>query len=265
MREYWKTIDCSNRTYEHYSGKMISYPSRKYQFYAYEIDPTGEDREFVERTRDVEAHEFAKRMNPRDTAGNIRSWKVRLKDAYLGVLAEKLILKYLRTQFSQEADVTGDTFKTNDNYIYDDHVDIKIDWNNGKETTIEVRSSFAHGSLSYVVGNIFDHIGPYTTVYKLSETPKDYYLRGILYEGKKKNSFRDNRKHTLYFGGGVLSDWFQEIGQIKKGRNMRPVNLEEAERLLALGEETLYNTIPIPQGLDVTQIINQIRSAPKVV
>ena len=116
-----------------------------------------------------------------------------------------------------------------------------------------------------VVNKTFDHIGPYTTVYKSHETPKDYYLRGILYTGRIRNSFSYDRKHILYFAGGVPNHWFKKIGQIKKGRGMKPVDLEEAERLLASGEETLYNTIPIPQGLDATQIVNQIRSVPKIV
>ena len=63
---------------------MISYPSRVYQLYAYEIDPNAYavDKEFVGIIRDGEAHELAKRTNDRDTDGRIRPWKVKLKDAY---------------------------------------------------------------------------------------------------------------------------------------------------------------------------------------
>ena len=122
MREDWEPISCPDRTYKHYSGKMISYPSRVYQLYAYEIDPNAyaEDKELVEQTR-VEASELAKRTNDRDTAGRVRSWNVKLKDAYLGILAEKLIRKYLRTEFSQEARVDKEHFVD-----HDTHVDIKI-------------------------------------------------------------------------------------------------------------------------------------------
>ena len=244
MREYWETINC---------------PNRVYQLYAYEIDPTsedGEDKEFVEMTRDGEAHELAKRMNPRDTAGRIRSWEERLKDAYLGVLAENLIRKYLRTEFGQVANVISEPYAT-----YDEHVDIEINWNGGDETSIEVRSSFAYGDMSKVVCNIFDHLGPYTTVYKSYEPPKDYYLRGVLHEGERKNSFRYDRKHILYFAGGVPHHWFKEMGEIKRGREMKPIDFETAEKLLESGEETLYKTVPIWQGMDPIEIINEIREA----
>lgn len=260
MREDWEPISCPDRIYNHYSGKMISYPSKVYQLYAYEIDPNAyaEDKELVEQTR-VEASELAKRTNDLDTAGRVRSWNVKLKDAYLGILAEKLIRKYLRTEFSQEARVDKERFVD-----HDTHVDIKINWNTGNPTTIEVRSSFAYDTMDRVVNKTFDHIGPYTTVYKSHETPKDYYLRGILYAGRIRNSFSYDRKHTLYFAGGVPNHWFKKIGQIKRDRKMVEISLEEAERLLASGKKTLYNTIPIPQGLDATQIINQIRSVPKI-
>lgn len=262
MREYWKTINCPNRTYENYSGEVINCPSRDYQLYAYEIDPNAyaEDRKLVERIRDGEARELAKRANDRDTAGRIRSWRVKLKDAYLGVLAENLIVEYLQNQYGQEAHVDKERFVS-----HDTHVDIKINWNTGDPTTIEVRSSFASNSMPRVIRKTFDHLGPYTTVYKSYEPPKDYYLRGILFEGQVKNSFSYDRKHILYFAGGVPHHWFKRIGQIKKGRNMKVVDLKTAERLHVSGKETLYMTVPIPQGLDATQIINQIRSFPKVV
>ena len=262
MREYSETINCPSREYQHYSGKTISYSSREYQLYAYEIDPNAyaEDKEFVERTCD-EAHKLAERMSPYNTDGVPRPWEERLKDAYLGVLAEKLIRKYLRTEFGQAANVDSEPYTT-----YDEHVDIKINWHTGDPTTIEVRSSFAYGSMSRVVCNTFDHLGQYTTVYKLYEPPKDYYLRGILFEGQIRNSFSSDRKHILYFAGGIPHNLFEEKGQIKKERKMVEISLEDAERLLASGRKvTLYMTTPIPQGLDASQIINQMRSIPKVV
>ena len=243
MREYSETINCRNKAY---------------QVYAYEIDPTsedGEDKEFVKMIRDGEAHELAKRMNPRDTGGHTRTWDERLKDAYLGVLAEKLIRKYLRTEFGQVADVVREPY-----VIYDEHVDIRIKWNNQEPTTIEVRSSFAYGDMSKVVCDIFDHLGQYTTVYKLYEPPKDYYLRGVLHEGERKNSFGYDRKHILYFVGGVPHHWFKERGEIKKGRKMEKIDFETAEKLLESGAETLYRTIPLWEGKDAVEIINEIRS-----
>lgn len=262
MREYSKTINCPSREYQHYSGKAISYSSREYQLYAYEIDPNAyaQDKEFVEKTCD-EAHKLAERMSRYNTDGEERSWEERLKDAYLGVLSEKLIRKYLQTEFGLDANVNSESYTT-----YDTHVDIKINWHNTVPTTIEVRSSFAYGTMSYVVYNVFDHLGPYTTVYKSYETPKDYYLRGILYEGKKEDSFSSDRKHILYFAGGIPHNLFKEKGQIKKGRQMVESSLEEADILLAAGGKVaLYMTTPIPQGMDAFQIINQIRSFPKVV
>lgn len=259
MREYWKTINCLSRPYENYSGEVINCPSRDYQLYAYEIDPSAyaEDRKLVEEIRDGEARELAEHANDLDTAGRIRSWRVKLKDAYLGVLAENLIVEYLQNQYGQEAHVSKERFVS-----HDTHVDIKIKWNIGDLTTIEVRSSFASKSMPRVIRKTFDHLGPYTTVYKSYEPPKDYYLRGILFEGHAKNSFSYDKKHTLYFAGGVPYHAFKKIGQIKKGRNMKVVDLKTAERLHA--KETLYMTIPIPRGLDATQVVNRIRNFPSV-
>ena len=128
MTEEWKTYHCPRR-----------YPNTGYDLYAYEIDPTpaGADKEFVDLTRDGEACQLALRMNPNNTDGKERTWEERLKDAYLGVLAEKLIVKYLRAEFGQEANIVSESYTK-----YDEHVDIKINWNNGDSTTIEVRSSF---------------------------------------------------------------------------------------------------------------------------
>lgn len=224
--------------------ETIKCPDRDYQLYAYEIDPTsedGEDKEFVEMTRDGEAHELAQRMNPRDPAGRKRSWKVRLKKAYLGVLAENLIVKYLQNQYGQEAKIIKERFVS-----HDTHVDIKIHWNNGKETTIEVRSSFAHDGMSKVVCEIFDHLGPYTTSFKPGEVRKNFYLRGILYEGWEQGSFCYDSKHILYFAGGAPGHWF------------KPENKGRRKTLKQEGAE--YWTIPLRHGLDVPEIIKEMRS-----
>ena len=227
MREYWETINC---------------PSVEYQLYAYEIDPNvyAEDKELVETTRDGEAHELAKRTNDRDTAGRIRPWEVKLKDAYLGVLAENLIVDYLQTEFIQEAHVIKERFVS-----HDTHVDIKIHWNNGNKTTIEVRSSFAYDGMSKVVCAIFDHLGPYTTSYKPNEVTKDLYLRGILYEGWEEDSFSYDSKHILYFAGGALGHWFN------------PENKGKKKTLKKDGAE--YWTIPLRQGMDVDGVIKAMR------
>ena len=66
-------------------------------------------------------------MSPYNTDGVPRPWEERLKDAYLGVLAEKLIRKYLRTEFGQAANVDSEPYTT-----YDEHVDIKINWHTGR-------------------------------------------------------------------------------------------------------------------------------------
>ena len=162
-------------------------------------------------TRDGEAHELASRMNRYDTGGRERPWKERVKDAYLGVLAENLIVEYLQNQYSQEAKIVKERFVS-----HDTHVDIKIHWNNGNIMTIEVRSSFAYGSMSRVVYEIFDHLGPYTTSHKPTEVLKDFYLRGILYEGQIENSFSYDQKHILYFAGGAPGHWFMPENRGKK-------------------------------------------------
>lgn len=228
--------------------KSPRYPNNVYNLYAYEIDPTptGEDKEFVYRTRDGEANELATRLNPYDTAGNMRPWEVRLKDAYLGVLAENLIVEYLQNQYSQEARVVKERFVD-----HETHVDIKIHWNNGSKMTIEVRSSFAYSSMSRVVYNIFDHLGPYTTSHKRTETLKDVYLRGILHEGEIEDSFSYDQEHILYFAGGA------------SGYRFKPENGGKRKTLKKDGAE--YWTIPLRNGMDVPEIIKEMRRASSAV
>ena len=214
---------------------VIRCPNRDYTLIGFEIDPDGDGAEEIDKAL-TEARE--QRSNPRDTAGQIRSPEVQLKTRYIGALAENLLVEHLQNEFGQEARVIKEDYKT-----YDEHVDIKIDWNNGNQTTIEVRSSFAYGNMSRVICELFDHIGPYTTTFKSNETPQDFYLRGVLHE-EYENSFHYDRKHIMYFAGGVPRRWLEESGTVK-----------------SMGQRgARYLTIPLWQGMDAIEIINEIRS-----
>ena len=97
--------------------------------------------------------------------------------------------------------------------------------------------------MSRVVCDVFDHIGPYTTSYKSEETPQDFYLRGVLHE-EYRNSFSYDTPHVLYFAGGVPRRLLEESGIVK-----------------SMGKrDAQYLTIPLWQGMDAIEIINEIRS-----
>ena len=49
------------------------------------------------------------------------------------------------------------------------------------KTDLEVRSSFGRAHMHNLIDTYFDHLGPYTNApYKPGETPKEFYLRGLI-------------------------------------------------------------------------------------
>ena len=120
-------------------------------------------------------------------------------------MSEKLIANHLRSVFGHEVSVSNRAFDG-----YDAHVDIEIQVN-GKIINFEVRSSFPYSPLQAVICRLFDFIGPYTTSFKAGESPKDFYLRGLINE--RVQNFNPKKMHTLYFAGGVPYELLKEKGR----------------------------------------------------
>lgn len=175
---------------------------RLFNLVAFDIDPLGEDANFVNEVQDEVSQHSAKILDP---GGRQRDQATLSKTRYLGVLSEKLIANYLQSILGHEVNVSNRAFEG-----YDAHVDIEIQVGD-KEISFEVRSSFPYSPLRAVVCRLFDFIGPYTTSFKVGESPKDFYLRGLINESVQ--SFNPMRKHTLYFAGGVPYELLKEEGR----------------------------------------------------
>ena len=171
-----------------------------YLLVAFDIDPRGEHRDFVNRILNEASHHSANIQNP---GGRKRDPVVLSKTRYLGALAEDLITNHLRPIFGEDIDVINRTFER-----HDIHVDIEIEVGE-KKIDLEVRSSFGYARIYNLIDKYFDHIGPYTTSYKSNEEPKDFYLRGLINEGP--SSFNYEREHRFYFAGGVPYRLLEEM------------------------------------------------------
>ena len=175
---------------------------RLFNLVAFDIDPLGEDANFINDVRYEASQHSAK---PLDPGGRQRDEVTLSKTRYLGVLSEKIIADHLRSIFGHEVSVSNRAFEQ-----YDAHVDIEIQVGD-KEISFEVRSSFPYSPLKSVVCKLFDFIGPYTTSFKVGESPKAFYLRGLINEHMR--NFNPERKHTLYFAGGVPYELLKEKGR----------------------------------------------------
>lgn len=219
-----------------------------YFLVAFEIDPQVEHRDFVNRILNEASQHSA---NTRDTDGEERDKVTLEKTRYLGVLAEDLIADYLRAIFGQEISVSNPKFEE-----HDTHVDIKIQVGENV-TDLEVRSSFGRARLHNLIDKYFDHLGPYVTPYKSGETPKEFYLRGLINEDPINFNYR--REHIFYFAGGAPYQLIEENGKVKRGRRMVEIDIETAERLLASGRETVYRTLELWKGMDAVEIIDEMK------
>lgn len=208
--------------------------TRYFNLIAFDVDPLGEDANFVKEVQHEASQHSARTQDP---GGRLRDRVTLSNTRYLGVLSEKLIADHLRSILGHEVGVSNRTFDG-----YDAHVDIEIQAGD-KEISFEVRSSFPYSSLRYVICERFDFIGPYTTSFKAGESPKDFYLRGLINE--RVRNFNPERKHTLYFAGGVPYDLLKEQGR-------RTDFDQPGADFLAL---RLY------RGMDALQIIDLIRDA----
>lgn len=208
--------------------------TRYFNLVAFDIDPLGEDAEFVNEVQSEARQHGAQTYDP---GGRPRSG-IRLSNTrYLGVLSEKLIADHLRSIFGNEISVSNRAFDG-----YDAHVDIEIQVDS-KPISFEVRSSFPYRPLRDVVCRIFDFIGPYTTSFKAGESPKDFYLRGLINE--RVQNFNPERKHTLYFAGGVTYELLKQEG--------RRTNFDQP------GADFL--ALKLYRGMDALQIIELIKDA----
>ena len=222
---------------------------RNYSLVAFDIYPRGADADRVKKIiNEVEEHG----ADTRNTDGEERDEATLLNTRYLGILAERVIAAYLRTIFGQDIRVFNRRFVR-----YDTHVDIEIQVGD-KKTDLEVRSSFGYSPMQDLIEKHFDHLGPYKTSFKPGERPKEFYLRGLI--NKDVDDFDYRSEHTFYFAGGASYRSIKEEGKIKKGRRMVEISIEEAERLLASGDNTtLYRTLELWKGKDAVEIIDLIK------
>ena len=144
---------------------------RNYSLVAFDIFPQGADADRVKKIiNEVEQHG----ADTRNTDGEERDEVTLLNTRYLGILAERVIATYLRSIFGQGIRVFNNRFVR-----YDTHVDIEIKIGE-KTTDLEVRSSFGYSPMQKLIEEHFDHLGPYVTPNKPGETPKEFYLRGLI-------------------------------------------------------------------------------------
>ena len=222
---------------------------RDYSLIAFDIFPQGADADRVkEIINEVKQHG----ADTRNTGGEERDEATLVNTRYLGILAERVIAAHLRGIFGQDVCVFNRRFAG-----YDTHVDIEIQVD-AKKTDLEVRSSFGYSPMQDLIQKHFDHLGPYKTPFKPGEKPKEFYLRGLINESVDDFDYR--REHTFYFAGGASYRSIEEEGKIKKGRKMEEIDIEEAERLLASGDETtLYRTLELWKGKDAVEIIDLMK------
>ena len=205
---------------------------RDYSLVAYDIDPRGEDEDFVDRILSEASQHSANIQNP---GGEERDEVTLEKTRYLGALAEDLIADGLRSIFGQGVNVFNRTFER-----HDIHVDIEIEMSE-KKIDLEVRSSFGYRPMCELINIHFDHIGTYTTSYKSNEIPKDFYLRGLI--NKRVGDFSYREEHTFYFAGGVPYSLLKEMDMHKDFKQP--------------GAD--YLVVPLHMGMDVAEIINLIK------
>lgn len=211
----------------------VDYGTGVFRLIAFDIDPNGEDAERVAAIRsEIDTHGAA----PYAPSGRVRGKEELDRTRYLGILAEKVFGVYLKRELEPDANVIQKPYTD-----FRTHVDIEIE-KDSKRTTIEVRSSYAAGSLLKIIKNLHA-LGPYTTSYKPNETPKDFYLCGLLHE-ETKLSFSNSEKHTLYFAGGGPYSKFESEGKPKSLRQ------EGAE----------YLAIRIWKAMDAVDTMEEIRS-----
>ena len=213
--------------------EQIKCPARNFNIVGFVIDPTGADRDKVNKAI-TEA--IGHGADSRDTSGRIRNPSQLLKTRYLGALAEDLLVKHLENVLG-----VGFHVDSRDFVNYEQHVDIVIS-KNGREITLEVRSSFLFAQRPSIVCRLHGVIGPYSTAVKPGEKPKDFYLYAFINEAIARFSFE--RQHTLFFASGAPYQMFLEKGE------QHNLKQEGASYLLI---------VPMVGAMDAIEVVNAIR------
>jgi len=134
-----------------------------------------EDKKILDKIKQ-KAKEDALKVNKKSPDGIIRENDLIGYNNLGGVLAEKIVKLYLN-QKAEQNNIKVNIFSPPFTGHFE-HRDIKINLN-GKEKTIEIRSSFQYKQpdLNKVISSSLSLIGPYTTSYKGEEPEKDFFIQ----------------------------------------------------------------------------------------
>lgn len=176
-------------------------------------------------------------MRKEDPSGEIRPDDLILWRNIGGVLAERVIKIYLQRIIDEnkiDAQILPSPFTT-----HAEHRDIKIKVN-GREKTIEVRSSFQYlTSIQRVFTGAFCLIGKYTTSFKFQEPDKDFYMTIIhRYPPEEILSKFDNSVEAFILGGGSKKT-FAIYGSIDPKMKQRNANYITIRPIIKAPDDTL--------------------------
>lgn len=206
--------------------------TRDFNLVVFDIDPIGEDAALVDEVLNEVRQHGAVSSDP---SGRDRGPQRLSKTRYLGVLSEKLLSNHFQSELGADINVLNKAFVD-----HDAHVDIEIQVGE-KVKTLEVRCSFPYSRLKNVVCHYFNVIGPYVTLYKRTERPKDFYLLGLINEDVRKFDFQ--RKHKFYLAGGAPYQLLKEKG---KRDNLKQRDAD-------------YLVLSLVQAMDAIEIVDVIR------
>ena len=212
----------------------INCSTRIVNLVAFDIDPSGEDADLVNRLYSKAAEHGG---DTRDTAGQVRDKQKLLKDRYIGYLAEDQLVKHLQAELGPDFHVCSREFVS-----YSDHVDIEIEVDGRVVTTVEVRSSFLYIRRPSIVCREHGVIGPYRTQQKPIENPKDFYLYAFINEAVDR--FNVEGRHTLFFPAGAPYPMLVEKGE------WRDLRRQGAEYLVL---------VPMVNAMDSIEVVEAIR------
>jgi len=186
-------------TYKNYKYLTLSYTYEK-------------DKNVLEEIKN-KAFNLAKTVDVHSPSGRERSFEERKDKAAGGVLAEYATISYLKKlieEYSLNAEIKSTDFGS-----AKDQLDIKLDVN-GKEKTVEVRSSFSYKTtFQRLFEGAFSIIGWYTTHAKPIEEKKDFYVFVVHYFHPKEILDRLSDKIQTHILGVVSKETLEKIGEDK--------------------------------------------------
>jgi hypothetical protein len=133
----------------------------------------------------AQSPELAGKVNIHDPAGIPRNEKLRIFRAFGGIVAEKLVHKYLedslRSNSRERKSLSGLRLEAPPVDRSRGQIDLKVVGGDRPDKTIEVRSSFSFiaRNMQQVIEKSLSLLGPYTTSVKPSEAIKDFHLTVI--------------------------------------------------------------------------------------